>query len=48
MREFEGLKLDMSWVTDVLLEEGVKAFEDSYDQLLADIDAKRLALKQTA
>lgn len=48
MREFEGLKLDMSWVTDVLLDEGVKAFEDSYDQLLADIDAKRLALKQTA
>jgi transaldolase len=48
MAEFEGLKIDMDWVTGVLLEEGVKAFADSYDKLLADIERKRTALQQPA
>ncbi len=46
MAEFAGLKIDMDWVTGVLLEEGVKAFADSYDKLLADIEKKRAALQQ--
>jgi transaldolase len=46
MAEFAGLKIDMDWVTGVLLEEGVKAFADSYDKLLADIEKKRVALQQ--
>lgn len=44
MTEFAGLKIDTEWVSGVLLEEGVKAFADSYDKLLADIEKKRLAL----
>lgn len=48
MDEFRGLKIDMDWVTACLLEEGVKAFADSYDKLIADVDRKRAALGQTA
>ncbi len=42
--ELAGLKLDMDWVTGVLLEEGVKAFVDSFDALLAEIEKKRVVL----
>jgi transaldolase len=45
MAEFAGLKIDMDWVTGVLLDEGVKAFANSYDKLLADIEKKRTALQ---
>lgn len=33
--------IDMNNVTDVLLTDGVKIFADSFDKLLADLDAKR-------
>ena len=33
--------IDMRKVTDQLLEEGVQKFADSFDQMIADIDAKR-------
>ena len=48
MEELAGIQVDMDWVTDTLLEEGVQAFVDSFDKLLADIEAKRAALKQSA
>ncbi|HQL54769.1 MAG TPA: transaldolase family protein, partial [Phycisphaerae bacterium] len=48
MKELAGLKIDMDWVTACLLDEGVKAFQDSYDKLLADIEAKRAGLQQPA
>lgn len=41
MQELAGIKCDMEWVTACLLEEGLKAFVDSFDQLLADISTKR-------
>lgn len=44
MDELAGLKLDMGWVTSVLLEEGVRSFTDSYEQLLVALEAKRAAL----
>jgi transaldolase len=46
MAEFAGLKLDMDWVTAVLLDEGVKLFVDPFEKLLADIEKKRAALAQ--
>jgi transaldolase len=46
--EFESIKLDMEWVTAVLLEQGVQKFADSFDKLLADIETKREKLRQTA
>jgi transaldolase len=46
MAEFAGLKLDMDWVTAVLLDEGVKLFVDPFEKLLADIEQKRAALVQ--
>ncbi len=48
MAELAGVKVDMDWVTGVLLEEGVKAFAESYDRLLADLQAKRAVLCQLA
>ncbi len=48
MEELEALKVDMKWVTDGLLTDGVKKFADSFDQLMADLEAKRKALTQTA
>jgi len=48
MDELAGIKVDIDWVTNALLEEGVKLFADSYDALLADLDQKRLALTQAA
>ena len=48
MDELAGLKIDMGWVTGVLLDEGVKAFSDSYDKLLAQIEQKRAALERAA
>lgn len=44
LHELAGLKIDMDWVTTVLLEEGVQAFADSYDQLLADLETKLVTL----
>jgi len=46
MNELAGIKIDMEWVTNALLEEGVQAFTDSFDKLLADIEAKRASLQQ--
>lgn len=48
MEEFANIKLDMHWVTDELLKDGVKKFADSFDQLIADIEAKREKLRQPA
>jgi transaldolase / glucose-6-phosphate isomerase len=45
-QELAGLKIDIDWVTAVLLDEGVQAFVDSYDKLLADVERKRAALAQ--
>lgn len=47
MRELAGIQVEIRWVTACLLEEGVKAFIDSFDQLLADIDTKRKKLAKT-
>ncbi len=44
MNELAGLKIDYNWVTACLLDEGIKAFTDSFDQLLADIEKKRSTL----
>ena len=44
MSELAGIKVDMDWVTAALLDEGVKAFSDSYDKLLAGIETKRAAM----
>ncbi len=41
MRQLAGIKVDMDWVTAVLLEEGIQSFIDAFDKLLADIDIKR-------
>ncbi len=48
MDELAGLKVDMDWVTGVLLDEGVKSFSDSFDKLLVQIEQKRAALGQAA
>ncbi|MGD8450760.1 MAG: transaldolase [Phycisphaerae bacterium] len=48
MDEFAGLKVDMDWITAVLLEDGVKAFNASFDALLADLESKRAAMKRSA
>jgi transaldolase len=48
MSEFAGLKIDMEWVTGVLLDEGLKSFADSFDELIAGIEKKRGLLKQSA
>ena len=44
MQALERAGIDMVRVTDQLEREGVKAFMDSYDQLLASIEKKRQAL----
>lgn len=44
MRQLAGLKIEMEWVTACLLDEGLKLFSDSFDQLLGDIDKKRRQL----
>ena len=44
MAELAGIKVDMDWVTGVLLDEGVKSFSDSFDKLLSGIEAKRAAM----
>jgi transaldolase/glucose-6-phosphate isomerase len=46
--ELASIKVDMDWVADTLLQEGVQAFIDSHEQLLADIEAKRAALMPVA
>ncbi len=48
MTQFAGLQIDMDWITACLLEEGVQAFADSFDKLLADIEAKRTKFQQVA
>ena len=42
--ELENLGISMDKVTSTLLEDGVKSFADSYDQLLANIEEKRAKL----
>ena len=44
MRALAGLGIDMSAVADALLANGVKAFADSFDKLLANLDGKRRQL----
>lgn len=44
MNRLSAAGIDMKAVTDDLLTAGVKSFADSFEQLLADIDAKRRAL----
>ncbi len=46
--ELASIKVDMNWVTDTLLKEGVQAFADSFDKLLADIESKRAAMAPVA
>ncbi len=41
MRELANIKVDMKWVTDALLEEGLQAFVESFDKLMADLEIKR-------
>ena len=48
MDELAGIAVDMEWVTAALLEEGVQAFIESYDKLIADLEAKRAAMEQVA
>jgi transaldolase len=48
MDELANIKVDMKWVTACLLEEGVQKFTDSFDKLLADIEAKRERLMSAA
>ena len=47
MRQLEAAGIDMNAVTDQLQAEGVKAFADSFAQLLADVERKRAALMAT-
>jgi transaldolase len=42
--EVEALGISMRQVTDELIEEGVRSFGASFDELMATIDAKRRAL----
>lgn len=48
LRELANIKVDMKWVTGGLLTNGVKAFAESFDKLLADIDTKRAKLAAKA
>lgn len=48
MRQLETAGIDLSAVTDQLQLEGVKAFADSFAQLLADVERKRAALLAAA
>jgi transaldolase/glucose-6-phosphate isomerase len=41
LRDFESLGLSLEAVTDRVLEEGVRLFSDSFDQLLAAVERKR-------
>jgi len=45
--ELEGLGIHMTDVTDQLLAEGVKAFADAFDDLLANIEQKQQKLSPT-
>ena len=40
----EAAGIDMELVTDMLLADGLKAFSDSYDQLIKNISQKRKSL----
>lgn len=44
MKELAGIEVDMEWVTGCLLDDGVKKFSASFEQLMTDIDKKREAL----
>ena len=44
LRQIEAQGIDMSTVTDELLDEGIASFAKSFDELLASIDSKRKAL----
>ena len=44
MRALAGLGIDMAAVADALLANGVKAFADSFDKLLANLNGKRRQL----
>ena len=44
MNELTSAGIDMSVITDALLKDGVKAFSDSFDQLLENISHKRSTL----
>ena len=44
MNELIVAGIDMSLITDGLLEDGVRAFADSFDQLLENISHKRSTL----
>jgi transaldolase len=48
MKDLAGIQVDMEWVTACLLDQGVKAFVDSFDKLLADVEKKRAAFCQPA
>jgi len=48
MHELAGVKVDMDWVTATLLEEGIRLFIESFDQLVADIENKRVAMERAA
>jgi transaldolase/glucose-6-phosphate isomerase len=48
MDELAGIKVDMPWVTNALLEDGVRLFAESFEKLLAGIETKRAALTQPA
>ena len=43
-KRLEDLGISMDKVTSTLLEDGVKSFADSYDQLVANIEEKRAKL----
>jgi len=41
MSELAGIRVDMKWVTDELLKDGVRLFAESFEKLLSDIEIKR-------
>lgn len=43
MRELAGVQVEMEWITGCLLKQGVEAFTESFDQLIAEIEAQRAA-----
>ena len=44
MEKLASVGIDLKEITDTLLEEGVKAFADSFDELLQNISHKRSVL----
>ncbi len=48
MSELAGIRVDMKWVTDELLKDGVRLFAESFEKLLSDIEIKRSRALQPA